>query len=96
VPAVEIVTVRPLTVAATDVSGWELLDGDVGLPPQPATPPRASNPAALLQHAQNSRRVWFEESSSLITLSPHQVRKTALVQCSAKTMTTQLEPSCHP
>ena len=56
-PAVGTVTVRPLTAAETDARGWPVLDGEVGLPPQPAAPPIASNPTALLQHAQNSRRV---------------------------------------
>lgn len=53
-------TVRPLTDPATDVSGCALEDGLVGLPPHPATVPIASSPAALLQHAQNSRRVGMD------------------------------------
>jgi hypothetical protein len=57
------------------MSGEEFEDGDVGLPPHPAAAPSASAPAALLQQAQNSLRVWVEKPSSLITLSPHQVRK---------------------
>jgi len=78
-----IVTTRPLTTPDTDVNGVEFADGDVGLPPQPATVPRASSPAALPQPAQNSRRVCVETSSSLITSvtsSGQKIRSAALLQ----------------
>jgi len=55
-------------VPDTEANGDEFEDGDVGLsPPHPVTAPIARRPAALLQHAQNSRRVGIETSSSLIT-----------------------------
>jgi hypothetical protein len=61
------VTTRPETVPDTEANGDAFEDGDVGLPPHPVTAPIARRPAALLQHAQNSRRVGIETSSSLIT-----------------------------
>ena len=61
------VTARPLTLADTDGNDCVFPDGPLGLPPHPAATPIASTPAALLQHAQNSRRVGVESSFSLIT-----------------------------
>jgi hypothetical protein len=66
-PAIETDTVRPLTVPATAGNDCELLEGPVGLPPQPVATPMASSPAAFVQHAQNSRRVGTEISSNLTT-----------------------------
>jgi hypothetical protein len=51
------VTVRPETVADTELSGDDDADGDVGLPPHPAAPAMARKAADLLQLAQKSRRV---------------------------------------
>jgi len=96
-PVVAIVTVRPLTDADTDANGWALLEGDVGLPPQPATAPSASAPAALLQHAQNSRRVFIETSSSLITVC-HLIRSTSGAHGGLSKNHDNRRPgtSCHP
>ena len=66
-PATETDTVRPLTVAVTDVRDCVFADGPVGLPPHPATAVIAANPAALEQQAQNSLRVGADMVSSLIT-----------------------------
>ena len=66
------VTVRPLTVDVTVESRVALEDGPVGLPPQAAAPASASSPAAMPQHAQNSRRVG--EEGSLILLTCHLIR----------------------
>jgi len=50
------------------VSDWALPPGLVGLPPQTAAAPMASNPAALVQQAQNSRRDGLDISSNLVTV----------------------------
>lgn len=66
------VTVLPLTVDDTDPNACVFSDGLVGLEPHPAIVPRAKKEAALLQQAQNSRRL-VEISVNLFTMSPHQV-----------------------
>jgi hypothetical protein len=47
-------TTRPVSVAETDGAGGALTpEGEVGLPPQPATAPAASNDAAWQACTQN-------------------------------------------
>jgi ABC-type sugar transport system permease subunit len=80
-------TVRPLTVAATDVSGWVLADeGPVGLPLQPAAVSAAAA-AATQPAAQNSRRVGVENFSILFTMSPRQVTNERTLRATARSVT---------
>ena len=67
--------VLPETDPDTDVSGVPELEGDVGLPPQAATPPNAIRAADRAQQAQNSRRPGICGSLCSLTVSPHQVKK---------------------
>jgi hypothetical protein len=73
-PAIDTETERPLTAADADGSDCAFAEGPVGLPPHAAAEVMTRRLAALVQHAQNSRRVGPGISSSLITLSPLQVR----------------------
>jgi hypothetical protein len=74
------VTDRPLTVEDTDASDCALFDdGPVGLPLQAAAAPRATKPAALVQHAQNSRRVGVEISLNLTTAVTSSGQKGGLI-----------------
>jgi hypothetical protein len=65
------VTVRPETVADTELSGDDDADGEVGLPPPHAAAPAMARKAAdLLQLAQKSRRVvviGFVRSFTVVT-----------------------------
>lgn len=93
-------TTRPLTDEVTDVNDSALDDGPVGLPPQPATAPSATKPAALPQQAQNSRRVGTDDSSSLITAVSSRGQISANYDAGAvlskKHDKRDREPLCHP